>query len=112
MLNDNCIFCKIIRGEIPSQKVYEDEKILVFKDIEPKAKVHLLAVPKTHFARLSEAGEAEEPFIGHIFEKIPAVAALNGCEKGYRLVINQGEDAGQTVPHLHVHILGGQTLGW
>lgn len=112
MLNDNCLFCKIIRGEIPSAKVYEDDKMLAFKDIEPKAKVHLLAIPKTHFKSLSEAGEEELGYIAHIFEKIPDIAASNGCNKGYRLVINQGEDAGQTVPHLHVHILGGQTLDW
>lgn len=112
MLNDNCVFCKIIRGEIPSRKVYEDDKTLVFEDIEPKAKVHLLAVPKTHFARLSEAGEAEAEYIARLFKIIPEVAAERGLTKGYRLVINQGEDAGQTVPHLHVHILGGETLGW
>lgn len=112
MLNDNCLFCKIIKGEIPSAKVYGDEKMLVFKDIAPKANVHMLAVPKTHFALLSEAGGEEAPFLAHILEKIPEVAAENGCEKGYRLVINQGGDAGQTVHHLHVHILGGQTLDW
>lgn len=112
MLNDDCVFCRIIRGEIPARKVYEDDMALVFEDIEPKAKIHLLAVPKTHFARLSEAGAAEAPYIARLFEKIPSVAAANGCGNGYRLVINQGEAAGQTVPHLHVHILGGQTLGW
>lgn len=112
MLNDNCLFCKIIRDEIPSAKVYEDENMLVFKDIEPKAKVHLLAVPKTHFALLSEADEEGAKMLAHIMAKLPEVAAANGCDKGYRLVINQGEDAGQTVHHLHVHILGGQTLGW
>lgn len=112
MLNDNCLFCKIIQGKIPSAKVYEDENMLVFKDIEPKAKVHLLAVPKTHFALLSEADAEGEKMLAHIFKNIPAVAAANGCENGYRLVINQGEDAGQTVHHLHVHVLGGQTLDW
>lgn len=112
MLNDNCIFCKIIKGEIPSSKVYEDDKMLVFKDIEPKANVHLLAVPKTHFATLFEADGEGEEFLAHILKKIPEVAKVNGCNNGYRLVINQGEDAGQTVHHLHVHILGGQTLDW
>lgn len=112
MLNDNCIFCKIIRGEIPSSKVYEDAETLIFKDIEPKAKVHLLAVPKTHFALLSQMGEEDGKILSRILQKIPAVAAQNGCNGGYRLVINQGEDAGQTVHHLHVHILGGQPLEW
>lgn len=112
MLNCNCLFCKIIGGEIPSAKVYEDDQMLVFKDIEPKAKVHLLAVPKTHFALLSQADAEGKEMLCHILEKIPGVASQNGCGNGYRLVINQGEDAGQTVHHLHVHILGGETLGW
>ena len=110
MLDNNCIFCKIIKGEIPSAKVYEDEKSLFFRDIEPKAKVHLLAVPKTHFKLISEADGKGRDFISHIFSKIPEVAAANGCENGYRVIVNQGEDAGQTVFHLHFHILGGEEL--
>lgn len=112
MLKDDCIFCKIIRGEIPSSVVYEDGLMLVFKDIEPKAKVHLLAVPKTHFALLGEADGQGSAALAHIFANIPAIAEKNGCKDGYRLVINQGEAAGQTVRHLHVHILGGEPLGW
>lgn len=112
MLKDDCLFCKIIRGEIPSTKVYEDDKMLVFKDIEPKAKVHLLAVPKDHFKLLSEMDEKRAELVKYMLEKIPQIAAENGCEKGYRLVVNQGEDAGQSVFHLHIHILGGQTLPW
>lgn len=110
MLNDNCIFCKIIKGEIPSQKVYEDEEMYVFKDIEPKAKVHLLAVPKTHFKLLTEMGDKESEALAHILKKIPEIAEKNGCKNGYRLLINQGDDAGQTVFHLHIHILGGEKL--
>jgi len=110
MYDDKCIFCKIIKGEIPSAKVYEDEDMYVFKDIEPKAKVHLLAVPKTHFKLLSEMGEGEASLLSRMFLKIPQIAAENGCAGGYRLIINQGDDAGQTVFHLHVHILGGQAL--
>ena len=106
----NCIFCKIIAGEIPSAKVYEDEKMLVFKDIEPKAKVHLLAIPKVHFAYLSELNKDKAAILGHIFTKIPQIAQDNGCENGYRLIINQGEDGGQAVHHLHIHILGGEKL--
>lgn len=112
MLNDNCLFCKIIRGQIPSTKVYEDDKMLVFKDIEPKAKVHLLAVAKNHFKLLSEMDEERAELVKYMLGKIPAIAAENGCENGYRLVINQGEDAGQTVFHLHIHILGGEPLPW
>lgn len=111
MLKDDCLFCKIIRGEIPSAKVYEDEDMLVFRDIEPKAKVHLLAVPKDHFKLLSEMDGDRAELVKRMLEKIPAIAAENGCEKGYRLVVNQGEDAGQSVFHLHIHILGGQKMG-
>lgn len=112
MTDKNCVFCRILRGEIPSQKVYEDDKMLVFKDIEPKAKVHLLAIGKDHFKLLSEMDEDRAELVKYMLEKIPSIAAENGCEKGYRLVINQGEDAGQTVFHLHIHILGGETLPW
>lgn len=112
MLDNNCLFCKIIRGDIPSSKVYEDDEMLVFRDIEPKAKTHLLAVPKTHFKLLSEMDEKNTDMVGRMLQKIPAVAADNGCCNGYRLVINQGADAGQTVFHLHIHILGGEELPW
>ncbi len=108
----DCIFCKIIKGEIPSAKVYEDEKMLVFKDIEPKAAVHLLAVPKTHFKLLSEMDEEKAENVKYMLSKIPQIAEANGCKDGYRLIINQGDDAGQTVFHLHIHILGGENLGW
>lgn len=112
MTDSNCIFCKILKGEIPSAKVYEDEKMLVFKDIEPKAKVHLLAIPKDHFKLLSEMNDARAEVVSYMFSKIPQIAAENGCENGYRLVVNQGDDAGQTVNHLHIHILGGENLPW
>ena len=110
MFDNNCVFCRIIKGEIPAAKVYEDEKMCVFKDLEPKAKVHLLAVPKTHFKLLSEMGEHESAMLAYMMGKIPSIAAANGCDNGYRLIINQGEDAGQTVFHLHIHILGGEKL--
>lgn len=112
MKDNNCIFCKIIDGQIPAAKVYEDEKMLVFKDIEPKAKVHLLAIGKDHFKLLSDMNGEQAELLKYMLTKIPKIAKDNGCENGYRLVINQGEDAGQTVFHLHIHILGGQTLGW
>lgn len=110
MLDGKCIFCRIIDGEIPAAKVYEDEKFCVFRDVEPKAKVHLLAVPKTHFKLLSQIGESEAEILTHMLKKIPQIASDNGCADGYRLIVNQGDDAGQTVFHLHIHILGGEKL--
>lgn len=110
MLDKNCVFCRIVRGEIPSAKVYEDEKMLVFKDIEPKAKVHLLAVAKDHFKLLSDMNGEQSETLKYMLEKIPQIAAENGCTNGFRLIINQGDDAGQTVFHLHIHILGGEKL--
>lgn len=110
MLDKNCVFCRIVRGEIPSAKVYEDEKMLVFKDIEPKAKVHLLAVAKDHFKLLSDMNGEQAETLKYMLEKIPQIAAENGCTNGFRLIINQGDDAGQTVFHLHIHILGGEKL--
>ena len=109
---ENCVFCKIMAGEIPSNKVYEDEEIVIFKDIEPKAKIHLLCVPRDHFALLSEADDARAALLGRTLKKIGALAPSLGLSDGYRLVVNQGENAGQTVHHLHIHILGGQSLPW
>ncbi|MDE7379649.1 MAG: histidine triad nucleotide-binding protein [Clostridia bacterium] len=110
MLDDRCIFCRIIKGEIPSAKVYEDDRMCVFKDVEPKAKVHLLAVPKSHFKLLEEADESGMETLKYMLSKIPQIAKGNGCGNGYRLIINQGDDAGQTVFHLHIHILGAEKL--
>lgn len=110
MYDGKCIFCRISKGEVPALKVYDDEEMCVFKDLEPKAEVHLLAVPKTHFKLLSEIGESEAEILAHMLQKIPQIAADNGCTNGYRLIINQGDDAGQTVFHLHIHILGGEKL--
>ena len=112
MTDKNCVFCKIVAGEIPAKKVYEDEKMLVFRDIEPKAAVHLLAVAKDRFQLLSEMDGERAELVKYMLCKIPEIAEQNGCKNGYRLVINQGEDAGQTVFHLHIHILGGEILSW
>lgn len=109
---ENCIFCKIVAGEIPSSKVYEDEEIVIFKDIQPKAKIHLLCVPKEHFARLDEADDARAALLGRTLKKIGALSGSLGLGEGYRVVINQGENAGQTVHHLHLHLLGGEPLPW
>ena len=107
---ENCIFCKIIAGEIPSRKKYEDEEIIIFEDIEPKAKIHLLCVPKEHFATLAELNDKREALLARTLKKIADLAPSLGLQDGYRLVINQGENGGQTVLHLHIHIMGGEAL--
>lgn len=109
---DDCVFCKIIAGEIPSAKVYEDEEMLIFKDVAPIAKIHLLCVPKEHFAYLSELNAAREALVGRMIAKIAALRDELNLSEGYRLIVNQGEIAGQTVKHLHIHILGGERLPW
>ncbi len=106
----DCIFCKIIAGEIPSNKVYEDDKILCFKDINPQAEVHALVVPKEHIACANEINAENSKTVAYIFEKIPEIAKLLGVSD-YRIINNCGENAGQTVMHLHFHILSGSNLG-
>ena len=109
---DNCIFCRIIKGEIPATKVYEDKNMLIIKDIDPKAKNHFLCLPKRHFKLLADMTEEDSQQLKECFKKIPTLEKELGLKNGYRLVINQGEDAGQTVFHLHIHILSGQKMGW
>lgn len=112
MLEENCIFCKIINGEIPSNKVYEDDEILAFKDINPVAPVHVLVIPKTHITNTNEINDKNSKYIAHIYEKIGEIAKISGVyESGYRIICNCGEDAGQEVKHLHFHIIGGKSLG-
>ena len=106
----NCLFCKIVAGDIPSTKVYEDETILAFRDIAPQAPVHILVVPKTHIADMNGIDSENCQIVAHIFTQIPKIAAAEGLTGGYRVVSNCGADAGQTVGHLHFHILGGKTL--
>lgn len=108
---ENCIFCKIVAGDIPSPRLYEDDKMIVIKDIEPKAKLHYLCIPKTHFAALSEMDEACADIVKHCFKVIPTIAEELGLQDGYRVIINQGVNGGQTVMHLHIHLLGGEVLG-
>lgn len=107
---EDCLFCKIIKGEIPSEKVYEDEKILAFKDIHPKAPVHVLVIPKKHIASAQEIKIEDEALIGKIFTVIKKIAEEQGLYNGYRIVNNCGKDGGQEVMHLHFHLLGGKTL--
>ena len=106
----DCLFCKIIAGEIPSTKVYEDETVLAFRDIAPQAPTHILVIPKQHIASVAEITADNSGVVAHIFEIIPKIAAAEGLENGYRVVSNCGADAGQTVQHLHFHILGGKQL--
>ena len=106
----DCIFCKIIAGDIPSTKVYEDETVYAFRDINPQAPTHILVIPKTHIASVNELTAENSAVVAHIFEVIPQIAKAEGLTGGYRVVSNCGPDAGQTVFHLHFHILGGQEL--
>ena len=108
----DCVFCRIIAGDIPAARVYEDDKRVAFKDLEPQAPVHLLVIPKLHIHNLDAVEEATAPIIGHIFGKIPGIMAAQGITEGYRVVNNCGQDGGQTVEHLHFHCLGGRDLGW
>ena len=109
----NCIFCKIINGEIPSKKVYEDEEFLAFHDLNPQAPVHILLIPKKHIPNLMEMEETDTGLMGRLLFKAQEIAKNNGCgEKGGRFVINCKNHGGQTVHHLHLHILGGRFLHW
>ena len=109
----DCIFCKIINGEIPAAKAYEDDEILAFNDINPQAPVHLLVIPKKHIRNIMEAEAADTGLLGRLFFKAQEIAKNSGCEeKGARFVINCKSDGGQTVDHLHCHILGGRFMTW
>lgn len=108
----DCIFCAIANHEIPSNAVYEDEKMLVFHDLEPQAPIHVLAIPKKHIESLDAVKEEDKELMGHIMFKIHEVCAELGLDNGYRVVVNTGEDGNQTVKHLHFHILGKRKLTW
>ena len=105
-----CLFCKIVAGEIPSTKVYEDETVLAFRDIAPQAPTHILVIPKAHIPSVAEVTAENSAVVAHIFEVIAKVAEQEGLTGGYRVVSNCGDHAGQTVHHLHFHILGGKQL--
>ena len=107
---ENCLFCKIVAGDIPSTKVYEDETVLAFRDIAPMAPTHILVIPKTHIPSVDGITAENSAVVAHIFEVIPQIAKAENLANGYRVVSNCGSDAGQTVPHLHFHILGGRQL--
>ena len=111
MRDDNCLFCKIIAGEIPSSKVYEDDFVFAFRDINPQAPVHVLVVPKEHIPCADAIGADNSAYVAKCFEAIAKIAKAEGLENGYRVINNSGEDGGQTVMHLHFHLLGGVKLG-
>jgi histidine triad (HIT) family protein len=109
----DCIFCKIVSKDIPSRIVYEDDRILAFDDIRPQAPVHVLLIPKTHWASLNDVPEGEQRFLGEILLKAREIARLKGIrESGYRIVLNTAADSGQDVFHIHFHVLGGRRMTW
>ncbi len=108
----DCLFCKIVEGTIPSKAVHRDERTYAFADINPQAPVHFLVVPVEHIPSVAHAGGEHTEVLGHLLLAAADIARSKGLENGYRLVINSGRDAGQTVDHLHVHVLGGRHLTW
>ncbi|MFZ0664045.1 MAG: histidine triad nucleotide-binding protein [Acidobacteriaceae bacterium] len=113
-MSSDCIFCKIAAGEIPTKKLYEDEQAVAFADIDPKAPVHILIIPRKHIASLAEVGASEEgkTLVGHLHGIANQLARQEKLSKGYRIVINTGPEGGQTVDHLHLHVLGGRQMHW
>ncbi len=110
-MSDNCLFCKIVRGEIPADKLYEDDELLAFRDISPQAPIHFLVIPKKHVSGPASIGEADEQLIGRLMRKGAEIAKKEGADH-FRVVFNNGEQAGQTVFHIHMHILGGRDMNW
>ena len=108
----NCLFCKIVSGEIPAQKLHEDDSCIAFSDIHPQAPVHLLVIPKQHIASLAQATATDKDLLGHITLVAAELAAKQNLTKGFRIVVNTGEEGGQTVDHLHLHVLGGRAMHW
>ncbi len=108
----SCLFCKIINGTIPSTPVYQDDLCYAFADINPKAPVHVLIAPREHIGSVAEAGEDKRALLGHLLWAAAEIARMKGLKDGYRIVVNTGEDGGQTVDHLHLHLLGGRSLTW
>ena len=108
----SCLFCQIIAGKIPSTPVFQDDRVYAFADINPQAPVHVLIVPREHIASLHEAEEGHRELLGHLLGTAAEIARQKGLGKGYRVVVNIGADGGQTVDHLHLHLLGGRAMTW
>lgn len=111
-MSADCLFCRIIAGEIPATKLREDDQVVVIRDIGPKAPIHVLIMPRAHIASAADLTDADGPMLGHLFGVAADIAREEGLDGGWRLVSNVGPDAGQSVPHLHVHLLGGRRMGW
>ena len=110
---ESCLFCRIVAGEIPASKVYEDDHVVAFNDINPQAPMHVLVVPRTHVATLNDLSQANDSLVGMMVRRAAAIAAERGfADGGYRTVFNCNADAGQTVFHIHLHVIGGRRLGW
>ncbi|MDB5077037.1 MAG: hypothetical protein JWO42_3216 [Chloroflexi bacterium] len=110
-MNETCIFCRIARGEIPAERVLETDNVIAIRDVNPQAPVHVLVLPKTHVAGMLEL-PAEDVTWNRLIGTVQEVVRVEGLVNGFRVVVNQGSDGGQTVPHLHLHVLGGRTLQW
>lgn len=112
-MEDNCLFCRIIAGEVPGEILYQDEHLIALKDINPQAPTHTLIIPREHMESLNDVGQGDETLLGHLLRVTAKVANQAGlADDGYRVVINCGPQAGQTVPHLHIHLLGGRPMRW
>ncbi len=110
---DDCIFCKIISGDIPSNKLFEDDQVIAFRDINPQAPTHFLVVPKRHVSGVNDLTTTDEALVGHVYSVIASLVKELGIDgSGYRVVVNSGKDGQQSVPHLHFHVLGGRLLAW
>ncbi|MDQ1729841.1 MAG: histidine triad family protein [Pyrinomonadaceae bacterium] len=112
MPEEDCLFCRIVAQEIPAEVVHQDERALVIRDLNPQAPTHLLVIPREHLESLDDASQTDEALLGHLLRVAARVANAAGLESGYRTVINNGAGAGQSVFHLHVHVLGGRELNW
>ena len=108
----SCLFCKIVAGTIPSTTLYQDELCYAFADIDPKAPVHILITPREHIGSMAEAGRTDSALLGHLMWATARIARANNLDKGYRVVVNTGPDGGQSVDHLHLHLLGGRAMTW
>ena len=112
MPDSDCLFCRIARGELPSEQVYADDEVLAFRDIQPRAPIHLLVIPRRHFASAHDLTDADGELVGHLFSVMRRLADEAGVRDGYRIVTNVGRDAGLSVAHLHFHLLAGRQMGW
>jgi len=108
----DCLFCKIVNGDIPARKLYEDDRVVAFHDIAPQAPVHFLVIPKKHIATLHDIGEEDKALVGHIVHTAQRLASEQGCADGFRVVMNCNEQGGQTVYHIHMHVLGQRQMHW